>query len=124
MCVHDVCINIRVCFAVPSTVTALQADREHTTHSLTVTWEHPTGVYDGYVLQLLDENSAVVTNATLPAASSSHLVPGLTPGRWYRVRLQTLSGDTQSPDAIAEGQTRKTHTHTHTLTLTQTYTQT
>ncbi|KAL2102851.1 hypothetical protein ACEWY4_002019 [Coilia grayii] len=91
---------------VPSAVTALQADTEHTTHSLTVTWEHPTGVYDGYELQLQDENGAVVTNASLPAAASRHLVPGLTPGRWYRVHLQTLSGGTRSPDATAEGQTR------------------
>ncbi|XP_062374632.1 receptor-type tyrosine-protein phosphatase beta [Sardina pilchardus] len=91
---------------VPSAVTALQADTEHTTHSLTVTWEHPTGIYDGYVLQLLDDNKGVVTNATLPAAASRHLVQGLTPGCWYTVRLQTLSGGTRSPDASAEGQTR------------------
>uniref|UniRef100_A0AAY4BMI8 protein-tyrosine-phosphatase n=1 Tax=Denticeps clupeoides TaxID=299321 RepID=A0AAY4BMI8_9TELE len=96
---------------VPSAVAVLQADTEHTTHSLTVTWERPVGLYDGYHLQLLDESDGVVTNISVPAGATRHLFQGLTPGRWYRVCLQTLSRGSRSRDAIAEGQTRPAAVH-------------
>ncbi|XP_028255677.1 receptor-type tyrosine-protein phosphatase beta [Parambassis ranga] len=90
----------------PAKVTALQADNDHTTHSLTVSWERPVGVYDGYSLQLLDEDGVVLTNRSVAAQSRSERLEGLTSGKWYRVRVVTLSGGVPSPDATAEGQTR------------------
>ncbi|XP_041636404.1 receptor-type tyrosine-protein phosphatase beta [Cheilinus undulatus] len=90
----------------PASVTALQADNDHTTHSLTVSWERPVGVYDGYSLQLLDEAGVVLTNRSIPAQSRSERLEGLTSGKWYRVKVVTLSGGVQSQEATAEGQTR------------------
>ncbi|XP_030645845.1 receptor-type tyrosine-protein phosphatase beta [Chanos chanos] len=89
---------------VPSMVTAIQV--EHTTHSLTVTWEAALGVFDGYRLQLLEESDVVISNASLSAGVSHYIFEGLTPGKWYKVLVQTLSGGVHSKDAIAEGQTR------------------
>ena len=102
-------IFILVCSAppAPASVTALQADNDHTTHSLTVTWERPVGVYDGYRLQLLDEAGGVVANRSVPVASRSQRLEGLTSGRRFGVRLVTLSGGVPSPEATAEGQTRE-----------------
>ncbi|XP_065807376.1 receptor-type tyrosine-protein phosphatase beta isoform X1 [Labrus bergylta] len=90
----------------PSCVTALQADNDHTTHSLTVSWERPVGVYDGYSLQLLDEAGAVLANRSVLAESRNERLEGLTSGRWYRVTVVTLSGGVPSQEATAEGQTR------------------
>lgn len=93
--------------AAPARVTALQADNDHTTHSLTVSWERPAGVYDGYRLQLLDEAGVVLANRSVSAESRSERLEGLTSGRWYRVRVVTLSGGVPSAEATAEGQTRE-----------------
>lgn len=93
--------------AAPARVTALQADNDHTTHSLTVSWERPAGVYDGYRLQLLDEAGVVLANRSVSAESRSECLEGLTSGRWYRVRVVTLSGGVPSAEATAEGQTRE-----------------
>ncbi|XP_068162666.1 receptor-type tyrosine-protein phosphatase beta [Antennarius striatus] len=90
----------------PAPVTALQADNDHTSHSLTVRWEGPVGVYDGFHLQLLDEAGEVLANQTLPPEGRGQRLEGLTPGRWYHVQLLTLSGGVASPAASAEGQTR------------------
>uniref|UniRef100_A0A3Q0RGW8 protein-tyrosine-phosphatase n=1 Tax=Amphilophus citrinellus TaxID=61819 RepID=A0A3Q0RGW8_AMPCI len=90
----------------PARVTALQADNDHTTHSLTVSWERPVGVYDGYSLKLLDEAGIIVINQSVAAESRSELLEGLTSGKWYRVRVVTLSGGVQSLETTAEGQTR------------------
>ncbi|XP_035536285.1 receptor-type tyrosine-protein phosphatase beta-like [Morone saxatilis] len=90
----------------PARVTALQADNDHTTHSLTVSWERPVGVYDGYSLQLLDEAGVVLANRSVTVASRSERLEGLTSGKWYRVRVVTLSGGVPSLEATAEGQTR------------------
>ncbi|KAF1372106.1 hypothetical protein PFLUV_G00261460 [Perca fluviatilis] len=90
----------------PARVTALQADNDHTTHSLTISWERPVGVYDGYSLQLLDKAGVVLANRSVPVGSRSERLEGLTSGRWYRVKVATLSGGVPSPDATAEGQTR------------------
>ncbi|KAL0967234.1 hypothetical protein UPYG_G00249540 [Umbra pygmaea] len=91
---------------VPSSVTALQADSDHTTHSLTVTWEAPFGVYDGYRIHLLDDGGTMLSNTSLPPATTRHLFSKLTPGRWYNVRVQTVSGGVIGKEAVAEGQTR------------------
>ncbi|CAJ1054300.1 receptor-type tyrosine-protein phosphatase beta-like [Xyrichtys novacula] len=90
----------------PASVTALQADNDHTTHSLTVSWERPVGVYDGYSLQLLDEAGVVQANRSISAEARSERLEGLTSGRWYKVRMVTLSGGVSSEEADAEGQTR------------------
>lgn len=91
----------------PASVTALQADNGHTAHSLTVAWERPAGVYDGFRLQLLDEGGGVLTNRSVAAGRRSERLEGLTSGRWYAVRMFTLSGGVPSPAATAEGQTRE-----------------
>ncbi|KAI4878056.1 hypothetical protein NFI96_011663 [Prochilodus magdalenae] len=91
---------------VPSTVNALQADIEPTTHTLTVTWESAVGVYDGYNLQLRDEDKAVVDNVSLPAGLTRHLFKDLIPGRFYSVHLKTFSNSTYSKEVTASGQTR------------------
>lgn len=93
--------------AAPARVTALQADNDHTTHSLTVSWERPAGAYDGYSLQLLDEAGAILANRSVSAQSRSERLEGLTSGRWYRVKVVTLSGGVPSAEATAEGQTRE-----------------
>ncbi|XP_044041315.1 receptor-type tyrosine-protein phosphatase beta isoform X2 [Siniperca chuatsi] len=90
----------------PARVTALQADNDHTTHSLAVSWERPVGVHDGYSLQLLDEAGVVLANRSVSAESQSERLEGLTSGKWYHVRVVTLSGGVPSPEATAEGQTR------------------
>ncbi|XP_030296412.1 receptor-type tyrosine-protein phosphatase beta [Sparus aurata] len=90
----------------PARVTALQADNDHTTHSLTVSWERPVGVYDGYSLQLLDEAGAIVANRSVSVGNQSERLEGLTSGKWYRVRVVTLSGGVPSVEVTAEGQTR------------------
>ncbi|CAN9508322.1 unnamed protein product [Ophioblennius macclurei] len=90
----------------PARVTALQADNDHTTHSLTVSWERPVGVYDGFSLQLLDEAGAAVVTRTVGGERHSEQVEGLTSGKWYRVKVVTVSGGVPSLDATAEGQTR------------------
>lgn len=65
------------------------------------------GAYDSYSLQLLDEAGIVVINRTVAVESRSELLEGLTSGKWYRVRVVTLSGGVPSLEASAEGQTRK-----------------
>ncbi|XP_068442248.1 receptor-type tyrosine-protein phosphatase beta-like [Clinocottus analis] len=90
----------------PARVTALQADNDHTTHSLTVSWERPVGVYDGYRLQLLDEAGALLANRSVSEESRSERLEGLTSGRWYGVKVTTLSGGVASQSVSAEGQTR------------------
>uniref|UniRef100_A0A8C7KDH5 protein-tyrosine-phosphatase n=1 Tax=Oncorhynchus kisutch TaxID=8019 RepID=A0A8C7KDH5_ONCKI len=91
---------------VPSTVTALQADSDHTTHSLTVTWETTVGVYEGYKIQLQDDGRDIVSNISMPQGSTRHLFDQLTPGKWYRVRVVSVSGGIYGKEAVAEGQTR------------------
>ncbi|XP_026182331.1 receptor-type tyrosine-protein phosphatase beta-like [Mastacembelus armatus] len=104
----------------PARVTALQADNDHTTHSLTVSWERPVGVYDGYRLQLLDEAGVVVANRSVSARSRSERLGGLTSGKWYRVRVVTLSVGVPSAEATAEGQTRPAAVGNLTVTSTNT----
>ncbi|XP_056280554.1 receptor-type tyrosine-protein phosphatase beta isoform X2 [Pseudoliparis swirei] len=98
--------NTAVGRTAPARVTALQADNDHTTHSLTASWERPVGAYDGYSLQLLDEAGALLANRSVPAESRSERFEGLTSGRWYGVKVATLSGGVASPSVAAEGQTR------------------
>lgn len=88
-------------------MTALQADNEHTTHSLTVSWERPPGLYDAFRLQLLEQEGPLLANHTLPASSRRWQLGGLVAGRRYRVKVVTLSAGVQSAEVTAEGQTRE-----------------
>lgn len=98
--------------AAPARVTALQADNGHTTHSLTVSWERPVGVFDSYILHLLDEAGVCLINQSIAAETRSKQLEGLTSGKWYRVKVVTLSGGVPSLNAaVAEGQTRKSPLH-------------
>lgn len=85
----------------------LQADNEHTTHSLAVSWDAPVGVYDGYSVQVLDEDEAIVANVSVPTGVTHYLFEHLVPGRIYTVHLKTFSNTSHSKDVIAKGQTRK-----------------
>ncbi|KAM7378583.1 hypothetical protein PAMA_013473 [Pampus argenteus] len=104
----------------PARVTALQADNDHTTHSLTVTWERPVGVYDGYSLQLLDEAGVILANQSVSVESRGEQLGGLTSGKWYRIRVVTLSGGVPSLEATAEGQTRPAAVSNLTVTASDT----
>ncbi|CAL9682662.1 unnamed protein product [Knipowitschia caucasica] len=92
--------------AAPAQVTALQADNAHTTHSLTVSWERPVGVFDSYKLQLLDKDRSVLINRTVSMESRQEQLQNLTSGKWFIVRLVTLSGGISSLETTSEGQTR------------------
>lgn len=93
---------------VPSKVTGLQVEELRSTHSLQVSWQEALGVSDAYVLQLLDDRGILVTNTSEVSASTRHQFSDLTPGRKYRVVVQTSSGDVHSPSVSAEARTCKT----------------
>ncbi|XP_067248539.1 receptor-type tyrosine-protein phosphatase beta isoform X3 [Chanodichthys erythropterus] len=90
----------------PSAVTGLRADNELSTHTLLVRWTAAVGISDGYNLQLLDDNDTVIANASVPANNNSYLFKNLTPGRWYKAHVQTVSGTAKSKDVTTKGQTR------------------
>lgn len=106
--------------AAPARVTALQADNDHTMHSLTVSWEKPVGVFDSYALQLLDQDGSVLINRTITMESRRERLEGLTSGKWYKVRVVTLSGSIPSLEATAEGQTRPSAVSNLTVVFTNT----
>lgn len=89
----------------PSAVTGLRADNELSTHSLLVSWTAAVGIYDGYSLQLLDDSDRVIANASVPNANNSYTFKNLTPGRWYKALVHTISGTAKSKDVTTKGQT-------------------
>uniref|UniRef100_A0A673G857 protein-tyrosine-phosphatase n=1 Tax=Sinocyclocheilus rhinocerous TaxID=307959 RepID=A0A673G857_9TELE len=91
--------------AVPSSVTALQVENQRSTSSLLVSWQAGRGVYDSYRLQLLDDRGTLVSNSSQTAEASQHNFRQLTPGKKYRVVIQTISGGISSKDVITEGRT-------------------
>ncbi|XP_029379627.1 receptor-type tyrosine-protein phosphatase beta [Echeneis naucrates] len=91
---------------VPSEVMGVQVGNLHTTCSLQVSWQEAVGVADGYVLQVLDSRGSQVANASQPTGHTSHRFDGLTPGKRYRVLVQTTSGGVHSVGVSAEAQTR------------------
>lgn len=93
---------------VPSKVTGLQVEDLHSTHSLQVSWQEALGVSDAYALQLLDDRGILVTNTSEATGSTRHQFSDLTPGRKYRVLVQTSSGGVHSPGVSAEARTCKT----------------
>uniref|UniRef100_A0A673GCE3 protein-tyrosine-phosphatase n=1 Tax=Sinocyclocheilus rhinocerous TaxID=307959 RepID=A0A673GCE3_9TELE len=90
---------------VPSSVTALQVENQRSTSSLLVSWQAGRGVYDSYRLQLLDDRGTLVSNSSQTAEASQHNFRQLTPGKKYRVVIQTISGGISSKDVITEGRT-------------------
>uniref|UniRef100_A0A3B4XEA2 protein-tyrosine-phosphatase n=1 Tax=Seriola lalandi dorsalis TaxID=1841481 RepID=A0A3B4XEA2_SERLL len=91
---------------VPSAVTGVQVENLHTTCSLQVSWQEALGVADGYVLQVLDSRGGLVTNSSQLSGHTSYRFDGLTPGKKYRVLVQTTSGGVHSPGVNAEARTR------------------
>uniref|UniRef100_A0A667ZM29 protein-tyrosine-phosphatase n=1 Tax=Myripristis murdjan TaxID=586833 RepID=A0A667ZM29_9TELE len=91
---------------VPSAVMGLQVDNGHTTCSLQVSWQEALGVADGYSLQLLDERGNLVMNSSQPSGHTEHRFNGLTPGKKYRVLVQTTSGGVHSLGVTAGARTR------------------
>lgn len=94
--------------SVPSVVTGLLVEDLHSTYSLQVSWQEALGVSDGYVLQLLDDRGGLVTNCSQTSTYTRHRFDGLTPGKKYRVMVQTTSGGVHSQGVSAEARTCKT----------------
>ncbi|XP_029289713.1 receptor-type tyrosine-protein phosphatase beta [Cottoperca gobio] len=90
---------------VPSAVTGLQVEDLLSTRSLQVSWQEALGVSDGYVLQLLDDRGLVI-NSSQPSGHTRLRFDRLTPGKKYRVLVQTTSGGVHSPGVSAEAWTR------------------
>uniref|UniRef100_A0A8D0A9X4 protein-tyrosine-phosphatase n=1 Tax=Sander lucioperca TaxID=283035 RepID=A0A8D0A9X4_SANLU len=80
---------------VPATVTGLQVE-DLSTCSLVLRWQEALGVSDGYVLQLLDERGSLLTHSFQPSGHTAFTFNGLTPGKKYRVIVQTTSGRVHS----------------------------
>uniref|UniRef100_A0A8D3BDD9 protein-tyrosine-phosphatase n=1 Tax=Scophthalmus maximus TaxID=52904 RepID=A0A8D3BDD9_SCOMX len=91
---------------VPSAVTGVLVRTLDTTCGLQVSWQEALGVADGYVLQVLDDRGCLVTNSSQPSSRTRCSVDGLTPGRKYRVLVQTTSGGVHSQGVSAEARTR------------------
>ncbi|CAG5926580.1 unnamed protein product [Menidia menidia] len=103
--------------SVPSAVRNLQMlpqmGQTDSVAGLLVTWVPGDGDLDMHVVtlastSLLDQaGAAALLNQSLAASSRRHRLDGLTSGRWYRVRMLTVSGGVPSLlAATAEGQTR------------------
>ncbi|XP_029008877.3 receptor-type tyrosine-protein phosphatase beta-like isoform X2 [Betta splendens] len=91
---------------VPSEVSGLQVDNLHSTCSLWVRWQEALGIADRYDLQVLDSRGRLVTNCSEPFGRTTHTFNGLTPGKKYKVVVQTTSGGVHSPGVSAEARTR------------------
>ncbi|XP_035859128.1 receptor-type tyrosine-protein phosphatase beta-like isoform X2 [Sander lucioperca] len=90
---------------VPATVTGLQVE-DLSTCSLVLRWQEALGVSDGYVLQLLDERGSLLTHSFQPSGHTAFTFNGLTPGKKYRVIVQTTSGRVHSQGVSADARTR------------------
>uniref|UniRef100_A0AAQ4S4Y9 protein-tyrosine-phosphatase n=2 Tax=Gasterosteus aculeatus aculeatus TaxID=481459 RepID=A0AAQ4S4Y9_GASAC len=91
---------------VPLAVTALQVEELHLSCGLQVSWQAALGVSDGYVLQLLDQQGAVLTNCSQPSGLTGFKFHGLIPGKRYRVLVQTTSGGVHSRAVSTGARTR------------------
>ncbi|XP_041652341.1 receptor-type tyrosine-protein phosphatase beta-like [Cheilinus undulatus] len=91
---------------VPSAVTGLQVDDLVSTCSFQVSWQAALGVADGYAVQLQDDRGSLVQNTSQLYGLNSFRFDRLTPGKKYRVLVQTLSGVVQSQGVSAEARTR------------------
>ncbi|XP_037539054.1 receptor-type tyrosine-protein phosphatase beta [Nematolebias whitei] len=91
---------------VPLAVTGLQVDPVLSTCSLQVSWQEALGMADGYILQVLDDRGSLVTNASQPFGLTSYRFDGLTPGKKYRILVQTTSGGVLSLGVSTKARTR------------------
>ncbi|XP_028286509.1 receptor-type tyrosine-protein phosphatase beta [Parambassis ranga] len=91
---------------VPSAVTGLQVDPLITTCSLQVSWQEALGMADGYVLQVLDDRSSLVANSSQLIGHTWYRFDTLTPGKKYRIQVQTTSGGVHSLGVSTEAWTR------------------
>ncbi|CAJ1055778.1 receptor-type tyrosine-protein phosphatase beta-like [Xyrichtys novacula] len=91
---------------VPSAVTGLQVVDLLSTCRLQVSWQEALGVSDGYLLQLHDDRGGLLANASQPSGHTSFTFDHLTPGKKYRVLVQTSSGGVHSPGVSTEARTR------------------
>ncbi|XP_032364750.1 receptor-type tyrosine-protein phosphatase beta [Etheostoma spectabile] len=90
---------------VPAAVTSLQVD-PLSTSSLALRWQEALGVADGYFLQLLDDTGSQLTHYFLSSGITAFTFHDLTPGRKYRVMVQTTSGGVYSLGVSAAARTR------------------
>lgn len=91
---------------VPAVVTGLQVDSVLSTCSLQVSWHEAVGVADSYFLQVQDERGGLVMNSSQTVSLKFHRFDGLTPGRRYRVLVQTSSGGVRSAAVSTDARTR------------------
>lgn len=87
-------------------MTGLQVDPLITTCSLQVSWQEALGVADGYVLQVLDDRSSLVANSSQLIGHTWYRFDTLTPGKKYRILVQTTSGGVHSLGVSTEARTR------------------
>ncbi|XP_047204868.1 receptor-type tyrosine-protein phosphatase beta-like isoform X1 [Girardinichthys multiradiatus] len=90
---------------VPLSVTDLQVEPILSTCSLQVSWQEPLGVSDGYILQVLDERGSIITNGSQPVGFTHYRFDNLTPGKKYRILVQTTSGGLHSLGVSTEART-------------------
>lgn len=76
------------------------------TCSLQVSWQEALGVADGYILQVMDDRGGLVTNASQLFGNTHYKFDGLTPGKKYKVLVQTTSGGVYSLGVSTEARTR------------------
>ncbi|MEQ2160610.1 hypothetical protein GOODEAATRI_001063, partial [Goodea atripinnis] len=86
--------------------TDLQVEPILSTCSLQVSWQEPLGVSDGYILQVLDERGSIITNGSQPVGFTRYRFDNLTPGKKYRILVQTTSGGLHSLGVSTEARTR------------------
>lgn len=99
-------VRVYLC-AVPSQVTGLQVENLHSTCSLQVSWQEALGIADRYNLQVLDSRGSLVRNISQPTRHTRYRFDNLTPGKKYRVLVQTTSDGVNSLGVSAEARTRK-----------------
>ncbi|XP_073725516.1 receptor-type tyrosine-protein phosphatase beta [Misgurnus anguillicaudatus] len=88
----------------PLNVNHLKLSNNGNTDSLKASWERPRGDLDFYHLQLLRDKKAVY-NMSIPANTTSVLMPHLIPGGLYKLLVTTVSGKQTSIHAEAECRT-------------------
>ncbi|XP_038146926.1 receptor-type tyrosine-protein phosphatase beta-like isoform X2 [Cyprinodon tularosa] len=91
---------------VPLPVTGLQVEPVPSTCSLQVSWQEALGVSDGYILQVLDERGSIIANGSQPVGFTRYRFDGLTPGKKYRIQVQTTSGGLHSLGISTEARTQ------------------
>ncbi|XP_072375045.1 receptor-type tyrosine-protein phosphatase eta isoform X1 [Scyliorhinus torazame] len=67
---------------------------ENTTDSLTVSWIHPPGRVENFIIDINDTQNpeALMNRTTVPSLTNKIVFSSLRPGRLYRVMVTTMSG--------------------------------